>query len=181
MLLGSLTMIRNLLVALALLAAGTAEAKVLTLPLEGTARLTATDEPLAEIGGSVSFDAGALVTDPAFTPVEALTLDINVVDVAGLTPGRYIVDETDRRFDDTPQVWRFGERYELELQATESFAGMDHRIVASAFDSGLAVFDEGFTTVVEGDLEVVPLPGALPLLASAVAALAWLRHRRGRS
>ena len=128
-------MSRSVALTALVISAGAAEAAV-TLPVQGHAALTATGETLATVGGSVTFDAEALASGADFTPVETLTLKIDVADVGRLPPGRYVVDETDPAFEDTPQIWRSGDRFELEVQASESLAGMDYTILASPFDAG---------------------------------------------
>ena len=52
---------------------------------------------------------------------------------------------------------------------TLDFLGTGANAVAFVDDTG---------TVVGGDVAVVPVPAALPLLATGVAALAWMRRRR---
>jgi hypothetical protein len=52
---------------------------------------------------------------------------------------------------------------------TLDFLGTGANAVAFVDDTG---------TVVGGDFAVVPVPAALPLLATGVAALAWMRRRR---
>lgn len=165
-----------------LLVAGVAQAAT-TLPVRGSATLVGSGEPLAIVSGSVTFDAAALVDDFDATPVQALSLTVELLGTGGLPAGSYPVEASDPRFNWVPDVSRIGSRYYLEIDATAAFAGVTYDVLAfpdvGSGRSFLTVFADGFFPFAEGSLEVVPLPAAAWMFGAGVLGLGALRRWRG--
>ncbi len=173
----------RLVFALALLLLVGAAQAATTLPVRGSATLVGTGDPLAILSGSVTFDATALVDDFDATPVDALSLTIELLGTGGLPVATYLVEASDPSFNWVPDVSRIGSHYYLGIDATAAFAGVEYDVLAfpevGAGRSFLTVFADGFLPFAEGNLEVVPLPAAAWMFGAGLLGLGALRRWRG--
>jgi hypothetical protein len=146
-----------------------------TLPLDGSVTVLGAGSNIAvgdPLSGTITFDT----TDggcPDFCSVTALSLDlpsaITVSLLDEITPATVNVDPSP-----TLDGWF--------LLPSGAYGFTDAELVVGAFAAGSGSFElwgDGFTTLIAGgDLQVVPLPATLPLLAAGLGALAWARRCR---
>lgn len=166
-------MIRFLTLALLVGFAPAVHAKV--LPIEGKVTTVGAGTGIATgdiVTGMLSFDP-ADPGCPAFCEVTALDLELPGgvrVALADAITSTTLIDERPAILDGWFTV------------AGGAYGFADVELVVGNLADGPGTFSlwgDGFTTLLaSGDLEVVPLPAALPLLATALGALVWAKRRR---
>lgn len=173
---------RLLLAALALgLMPALAEAAVRTLPVTGSLA-TADGQPVANLQGSITFDAETLLADFDVVPASNFSLHVTtLVDLPGLPAGSVVgFPPATVAFEPfaEPTIGLRDGWYFVDFLAAGSFAAVDLRVEAEAYGDLLQVFASDFTLLAEGSLAVVPLPAGLWFLATGLVGLAVLRRRR---
>ena len=158
------------LLAFALLLGWTAGADAAALALRITVTEVNADDLAVAVGDT--FDGvvePAAEAAPPVLDVASLGLDFGafkVTDAESTTPVQLYA----------PAGEVVGLRVDAEVGGVFGFAG-PLALQGNFFDPGVAFRDAEGAPIVAGELEVVPVPAALPLLATGLAGLAWLRRR----
>lgn len=170
---------RNWLLALPLLLAGATAVDAAVFPLEGSiievTERAPNDNLTVEIGdlfsGSISYNPAQLASI-GVAPVEDLTFNFSgaLITDADMVPGAVVID-TGAGLIVSVNVPMVSSDVLNALGATGplSFAGAGPNTV---------VFSDAIGPIITGEFSVVPVPAALPLLATGLVGLVWLRRRQ---
>lgn len=166
-----------------LVGAAPSQAAPVTVPLTGQVTFVANVPGVAvavgdRVAGRVAFDSRAVAPDG----FGQITLDGDglVFDLAGLLT-LTAADDADFGGGLYPlALFQDGELVGLDFEVGKLVAlgGLPASIQFGISGLSFAWRDPFGTTLVAGDLQVVPVPAALPLFATAVAGLALWRRRR---
>ena len=163
------------LLATSLCAASAVEAAIVTLGIQG--QVTSVGDPGSgilvgdAISGSVTFDDAGAGCDGA-CPVQSLSLNL---------PGGISLDESDADFGVVTVDLTGAPQLDGTFNLPAGAYGVDDGLLFAGFNlgRGFEIF-AGATQVAAGTLNLVPVPAALPLLASALAGLGLVGRIRGR-